>query len=95
MLEQIQHTLRWLVISTIVLFLLVAGISIYSLIINSHVHSALCTFRSDLQTRVNSTTHYLETHPGATPIPGVSRATLQQGRDNQQRTVDSLGSLGC
>jgi hypothetical protein len=56
-------------------------------------HAALCTFRVDLQSRVNETVDYLRTHPKG--FPGVPLRTLQTSLNNQRLSLQSLQALNC
>lgn len=58
-------------------------------------HEALCALRADLERREANTLRYLEEHPGPEPIPGISRAEILRGLENQRRTLRSLDSLSC
>jgi hypothetical protein len=91
--EEAQKALLWLTIATVALFLSVAGISVYFYIDASHSRQALCTLRGDLEQRVQSSRDFLRDHPKG--IPGIPIATIKQGIDNQQRTIDALSSLSC
>lgn len=54
---------------------------------------ALCAFRDDLATRVESGRQFLLDNPKG--IPGLPAETIQQSLDNQQRTLDALAALNC
>src|SRR6266576_2955938 len=54
---------------------------------------SLCALRSDLQRRVRSGERFLIAHPQG--LPGVPAATIQQGLDNERRTVQALSPLTC
>jgi hypothetical protein len=55
--------------------------------------SALCTFRSDLERRVETSVQFLKDNPDG--IPGLSAEAIQTSINNQQRTVDALADLPC
>jgi hypothetical protein len=57
------------------------------------VNRALCTFRLDLQQRIDSSRAFLKTHPGG--IPGISAAQIKSSINSQQRTVNALANLNC
>ena len=56
---------------------------------------ALCDLRSDIEHRVENTQRFLDEHPGAFPIPSISRAELQRSLDGQLRTLSALSDLDC
>jgi ABC-type transporter Mla subunit MlaD len=56
--------------------------------------AALCTFRQDLQDRVDSSHEFLVTHPHG--IKGLATAKqIQDDIANRQRTIQSLAGLSC
>lgn len=55
--------------------------------------SALCTLRSDLQSRVTSGATFLRQHPKG--IAGIPAATLRASINSQQRTIHALASIVC
>lgn len=59
----------------------------------TRTNDALCTFRADVQQRLDNTEAFLADHPQG--IPGVPTATLRQSLDAQRRTVKALGGLPC
>jgi hypothetical protein len=61
----------------------------------TETHSALCTFKADLQARFENTKEYLAKHPGKEPIPGITRADLRRSLDAQRSTLDALSVLEC
>jgi len=54
---------------------------------------ALCVLRGDLETRINSSTKFLQEHPEG--IPGIRPKLIRDGIQNQRRTVNALRSLNC
>jgi hypothetical protein len=54
---------------------------------------ALCTFRADLQARVQTSEDFLEKNPEG--FPGFPAQTIKQGIDNQRQTVEALSALNC
>lgn len=89
----VHRTLRTLVVATAFLYLLTVGIAFYTYIVSANNHDALCTFRADLETRVETSKDLLIDHPDG--IGGISAEIIQQGIDNQQRTIDALDTLSC
>lgn len=59
----------------------------------SNTRHALCTFRGDLERRVQSSRDFLRDHPKG--IPGIPSVTIRTGITNQQRTIDALQDLEC
>jgi hypothetical protein len=60
-------------------------------------HSALCTFRTDLQQRADASAAYLERTKGDIILGTfrVTRAALIVTVNNQEKTLESLDSLHC
>jgi hypothetical protein len=55
---------------------------------------ALCTFRGDLQTRVDGSKEFLKSHPHG--LPGLATANqLQDDINNRSRAIASLRGLSC
>ena len=61
---------------------------------SSTTHSALCTFRGDLQRRYDTTSDYLATHRQGV-ILGIPRSTFTAQLKAQLATLNSLRSLHC
>ncbi len=59
-----------------------------------NTNRSLCTFRSDLEQRVDGTRVFLRLSKDPL-IAGVPRAAIQQNLRNQQATLDSLSGLHC
>lgn len=91
--ESIQSTLKGLVIATGLLYLCLAGGGAFVYSISETARSSLCALRADLETRTEDSKEFLKKNPEG--IPGISRATIQQGIENQERTVEALSSLPC
>jgi hypothetical protein len=79
----------WLLVITIVLLL----IAIKAFDSSAKTHDALCTFRRDLQERVDSGNAFLSAHPHG--IPGIPVAVIRTSVTGQQRTIAALNGLGC
>jgi hypothetical protein len=90
----VQRRLTFLIIATIVLLAAVIGVGAYALIKANQTHSALCTFRADLQNRVVQTEHYIH-HPEDFPGVHIPPSQLVPQLENQKRTISALSSLGC
>lgn len=56
-------------------------------------HTALCSFKLDLQRRVKDTEDYIAEHPNG--LAGIPVATIRNSIANQRATIDSLSSLKC
>jgi uncharacterized protein (DUF1786 family) len=100
----LQTQLRRLVRATIVLYLALGLVGGYAYIqavqgraeleaATEQTTTALCTLRADLERRVEVSREFLEKNPDG--IPGITAETIQQGIDNQQRTIGALASLNC
>lgn len=56
--------------------------------------SVLCSFRSDLSARVETSRQFLVQHPNGIPEAGLTRELIQTQLDNQERTLASLDRAG-
>lgn len=92
-LSTVRRSLRVLVAATVVLYIAMATITGVGLHTAATVNDSLCTFRQDLNDRVEQSRTFLEEHPNGTP--GIPAETIQQGIDNQLRTIDALNTLSC
>lgn len=96
--------------SGVVAFLVLLSVSLIVANVSSHraaeqderlrvvavtTNSALCSFRADLQRRLDDTVRYMRQHPGREPIPGITRATLRRSVEGQRATLDALSILAC
>lgn len=54
---------------------------------------ALCALRGDLEKRVTTSTQFLIDHPNG--VAGIPAKTIQDGIDNQRRTIHALRDLNC
>lgn len=98
--QPINSTLRWLVIATVALAIALGGIAVWTYIEAGKSHdsarnnrAALCALRGDLEKRVETSKAFLRENPKG--IPGISAATIQQGINNQESTIDALSDLSC
>lgn len=77
--------------------MIVTGLVVLALAsIQSNQHNntrALCSFKNDLQRRVDQGNALLKTHPEG--IAGIPAATIQASIQNQQASLISLDSLMC
>lgn len=90
--KSVQRALNWLVAATIVLYLILGGLSVYTYVTAHKLQDSVCNFNNDLQRRVTAGRQFLKEHPKG--IAGIPAATLQQSIDNQQQTLDAL-DLDC
>lgn len=102
----IEHSIKVLSRWTIGLYLVVAlalgvGMAVNRATVNAEIadtariDKALCTFVADLEQRLANSKEFLDKHPGAEPIPGITRADILRTIDAQRRTLDSLSGLDC
>ena len=89
----LRKSLRKLVLATVVLYLVIAAIGLKIYLNGRDTTDALCTLRTDLQVRVNSSTNFLIEHPKG--IPGITPKMIRDGIDNQQRSINALQGLHC
>lgn len=90
----IKRTLRELIVATIILYGVVITIGALSLKQANRTHDALCTFRGDLQHRVDQSVAFLREHPKGLPHI-LSGPQLAAQIHNQQLTIAALDELGC
>lgn len=91
--RHVQHSMRWLTVAVLALFVTVGVLGVLAFRSAHQNHDALCTFRADLQTRIQASKDFIADHPEG--FAGISTAVIQQQIENQQRTVDSLDGLHC
>lgn len=100
----IHAALRRLVIATVALYLVLAVLGAFAFGVVTHqrqdletiaisTNDALCTLRADLERRIADSAQFLVDHPNG--IQGITALAIQQGIDNQQKTVDALDELDC
>lgn len=90
---QIKRALKVLTAATVVLYLIVGGVSALNYHNQSVTEDALCALRADLERRVEGSEKFLKEHPNG--IKGISRATILTGIKNQEATIKALNSLSC
>ena len=91
--DQLQRSLRILVLATVVLYVAIGGLGVKVYLDSKNTTNALCAFRQDLERRVLASTDFLKENPKG--IPGVSPRLILQGIENQQRTITALKDLNC
>jgi hypothetical protein len=89
----LRKTLRMLVVSTVILYLVLIGLSVKIYLDGRETNEALCTFRVDLITRVTQSITFLSEHPKG--APGIPVKTIVDGVNNQVRTINALSGLRC
>jgi hypothetical protein len=90
---QIRASLRHLAIATAVLYVVVIGLLVVSIVLALRTNSALCSLRGDLQDRVTQSETFLAKHPNG--FAGISAATIRSSLDGQRRTIRALHILYC
>lgn len=90
-----KRLLKVMVVSNVMAIAAVIALAVYVFLQLQHTNTSLCSFRGDLEQRVDQTQKFLDDHPGPEPFPGITRATLQTGLTNQRRTIESLSDLNC
>jgi hypothetical protein len=102
--SSVQRAFRWLVISTIAMYIAVAAMGIYFYVdaANARAHlamvandtnNALCALRGDLERRVIVDAAFLEENPEG--LPGLPARLIREGIENQERTIAALSGLDC
>lgn len=91
----IRRTLRMLMATTVLLFLLIIVGGIYTYTVSRDTNDSLCAFRTDLQSRIDQTEEFLTKNTKAEPFPGVTRETLLVNLEGQKRTVKVFKDLNC
>jgi hypothetical protein len=89
----IRKTLRLLVVATVVLYLFVIVVSGLAFSNSQRTEDALCAVRGDLEGRVEGSQDFLHEHPNG--FAGISPAVIREGLQNEQHTIDALGSISC
>jgi len=102
--DVLQRQLRVLVRATVILYLALAFVAGYAYVqavqgrakleaATEQTTTALCTLRADLERRVDTSREFLKENPDG--IPGIPARTIQEGINNQERTIEALGVLDC
>lgn len=91
--DQIRRSLNWLIVATIVLYITISVVAVTSYTSTSRNTQALCTLRTDLEVRVQTSEQFLHEHPGG--FAGISKATIKTSLDGQRRTIKALKGLSC
>jgi hypothetical protein len=91
--DSIKRSLRVLTAATVVLYIVVGGLSIWTYRDSHSNRDALCALRADLQARIQTSTTFLVEHPEG--VAGIPAKTIRDGIINQQRTVNALSGLSC
>lgn len=89
----LRKSLKRLVWATVLLYVVLFAIGLKVYLDGRNTTKALCTLRTDLQVRVNSSIDFLSEHPEG--IPGISPKMIRDGIENQQRTISALQGLDC
>lgn len=93
--KEIRVSLRALVIATVVLFVAVAAVAVYSYKVSDNNRQAVCNLRVDLERRVQASEDFLHDHPDAIEKLGFTPAQIQKEIDGQQRTLAALSVVSC
>lgn len=102
--DEIQKAIRVLTYATIGLFIVLIIVIVVGFVViakqgsdlraeTDSTNAALCSFKNDLQSRVDQTETYLADHPEG--FPGVPKGSLEASLKGQQSTLKSLSQLDC
>jgi hypothetical protein len=93
----IKRRLNVLVAATVLVYLIVIAVAVYTYAKADTANDALCSFRTDLEDRVDRTEQFLADNPDGVDFgeTAFDADELQAQLDNQRRTVDSLADLSC
>lgn len=59
------------------------------------IKTAVCGMKDNAREQIRATTTFLIDHPGAEPIPGITRKELTDGLARQRAFLDTMQSLDC
>lgn len=95
--DELRRRLKRLLWATIILYGVVIIVSAVGWWIThqqtNQTHNALCTFKDDLQKRIDGTQAFLVRYPNG--LDGLSKADLVKSIRDQKSTIESLDSLNC
>lgn len=91
--QAIKRALWWLTAATVVLYLLVGGLVLQTRSAADKNTRALCALRHDLKQRADSSAAFLVEHPNG--VPDIPAKIIQDGIDNQRRTIKALSIISC
>lgn len=93
LIRSIKRTLAWLTVATVVVYLALAGVTVWTRYGAEKNRKALCALRSDLQQRIDGSTQFLREHPRG--VAGIPAKTILDGIANQRRTIKALSGIAC
>jgi hypothetical protein len=79
--------------ATVALSFALAGVATWTWSTSHASQQALCTLRSDLESRVETSKTFLKENPAG--VAGIPARTIQDGINSQERTILALRSLSC
>src|SRR4051794_370509 len=82
----VRRTLRFLVLATVILYLALGGIALYSYSTSKLNHDAVCNLTGDLERRIQQSKDFSREHPEALKRLGFTQAQVQKEIINQERT---------
>lgn len=91
--RSIRRQLFWLAGATVVVYLALAGVVVWTYAGAESNREALCALRGDLQDRVDSSVKLLDDHPNG--LAGIPPKTIRDGIKNQRRTIKALSRIDC
>lgn len=91
----VKRTLRFLVIATIVLYLAIGGVALFSYSTSKLNRDAVCNLTADLKDRINRSRIYVREHPEKLSQLGFTRAQVAHEIQNQERTLAALSVVPC
>lgn len=91
----VRRTLRFLVLATVILYLALGGIALYSYSTSKLNHDAVCNLTSDLERRIQTSRDFTRDHPEAIRKLGFTKAQVERETVNQERTLTALSVVNC
>lgn len=102
--EELRTALRRLAVATVIVYVAVVALFVVGYVFSHNQRNAiaasvettttaLCALRNDLEVRVAASKAFLVENPEG--IPGIPPRQIQDGIDNQQRTINALAVLTC
>jgi hypothetical protein len=91
--KELKRALRILTIATVVIYLFMGGIAIYTYSLSQRNKRALCAIRHNAEDRVNSAQEFLLKHPKG--IPGITPDDLRRTIQIYETNARALDDVNC
>jgi hypothetical protein len=98
MLRDMRKKLRNLLAATVAAYVVIGIVAFFAFSLGNTLREGTCNLRDDLEDRIHSSRVFLDKHPAGDPVYGrfgLSRRTVVESIENQERTRDALSNISC